>query len=197
MADQEGLDQLRVRLERRSRSVPPPRRPRELEAPVPPSPNATDSRPDNGPDHHLDTADHLSVAEPAHPGASADVSEADAPTVAPEPAPMPPQRTTRDLGTGFESPSAREGANRGAMRESAPSSYVATGDEPTANLTLRVRQPLDLRLAELIHGLRREGVRSSKKELIEMCLSEFPLEPTDDLRDRLRRYRDSVPKEPL
>ena len=78
-------------------------------------------------------------------------------------------------------------------------SYVATGDdnEPTANLTLRVRQSLDLRLAELIHELKREGVRSSKKELIEMFLSELPLQPTEDIRVRLRRYRNSVPKEPL
>lgn len=83
------------------------------------------------------------------------------------------------------------------MGESAVRSYIATGDEPTANLTLRVRQSLDLRLTELIHELRRDGVRSSKKELIEMCMSELPLQPTDDLRGRLRRYRNSVPKEPL
>ncbi len=76
-------------------------------------------------------------------------------------------------------------------------SHIATGDEPTANLTLRVRQSLDLRLAELIHELKREGVRSSKKELIEMFLSELPLQPTADLRGRLRRYRNTVPKEPL
>ena len=73
----------------------------------------------------------------------------------------------------------------------------AAGTEPTANLTLRIRQSLDLRLAELTHGLRREGVRSSKKELIEMCLFELPTEPTEHLRARLRSYRENVPKEPL
>ncbi len=62
---------------------------------------------------------------------------------------------------------------------------------------MRVSQSLDLRLAELIHELKREGVRSSKQELIEMFLSELPLQPTEDLRGRLRRYRDSVPKEQL
>jgi len=51
---------------------------------------------------------------------------------------------------------------------------------------------LDLRLAELIHELRRDGVRSSKKELIEMCMSELPLQPTDVLRGRLRRHRNRV-----
>ena len=74
---------------------------------------------------------------------------------------------------------------------------AVTGTEPTANLTLRIRQSLDLRLVELLHSLRREGVRSSKKELIEMCLSELPLEPSEHLRARLRAYRDIVPKEPL
>lgn len=73
----------------------------------------------------------------------------------------------------------------------------AAATEPTANLTLRIRQSLDLRLAELTHGLRREGVRSSKKELIEMCLFELPTEPTEHLRARLRSYRENVPKEPL
>lgn len=73
----------------------------------------------------------------------------------------------------------------------------AAGTEPTANLTLRIRQSLDLRLAELTHGLRREGVRSSKKELIEMCLFELPTEPTEHLRARLRSYRENVPKDPL
>ncbi len=38
-------------------------------------------------------------------------------------------------------------------------SYIATGDEPTANLTLRLRQSLDLRLAELIDELKRELLR--------------------------------------
>ena len=50
-------------------------------------------------------------------------------------------------------------------------------------------------LAELIHELRREGVRSSKKELIEMCLSELPAAPTEELRTRLRSYRAQLPRD--
>jgi hypothetical protein len=76
-----------------------------------------------------------------------------------------------------------------------PHISTASGDEPTANLTLRVRQSLDFRLAELVHELRREGVRSSKKELIEMCVSELPAAPTEQLRTRLRSYRAQLPRD--
>ena len=47
-------------------------------------------------------------------------------------------------------------------------------DLPPVNLAIRVRKPLDDRLAELIHALRRDGVRTSKVELIEMLLWELP-----------------------
>jgi hypothetical protein len=86
---------------------------------------------------------------------------------------------------------------RSPQRDDLDTRPAATSTEPTANLTLRIRQSLDLRLVELLYSLRREGVRSTKKELIEMCLSELPLEPSEHLRARLRAYRDLVPKEPL
>ena len=46
---------------------------------------------------------------------------------------------------------------------------------PWANLAIRVRRPLDERLADLIDDLRRTGTRTSKVEIIEMLLWE--LEP--------------------
>jgi hypothetical protein len=62
------------------------------------------------------------------------------------------------------------------------------------NLAIRVRGPLDDRLAELIHALRREGVRTSKVELIEMLLWELPEALTPDLRERLARFRRFAPR---
>ena len=57
------------------------------------------------------------------------------------------------------------------------------------------RVPEADRLAELIDELRREGVRSSKKELIEMCLSELPAAPTEELRTWPRSYRAQLPRD--
>jgi hypothetical protein len=61
----------------------------------------------------------------------------------------------------------------------------------TANLALRVRQPLDDHLAEIVHEFRREGVRTSKVELVEMLLWELPQTHTD-LRARLAEFRDAA-----
>lgn len=51
-----------------------------------------------------------------------------------------------------------------------------------------MRRPLDERLVELIHQLRREGVRTSKVELIEMLLWELPADGPA-LTERLARFR--------
>ena len=69
-------------------------------------------------------------------------------------------------------------------------------DLPPANLAIRVRKPLDDRLADLIHALRREGVRTSKVELIEMLLWELPAEDAAGARERLRRFRGFAPRGP-
>ena len=63
----------------------------------------------------------------------------------------------------------------------------------TANLALRVRQPLDDHLAEIIHAFRREGVRTSKVELVEMLLWELPQTHTE-LRTRLAGSRRAAPR---
>jgi hypothetical protein len=65
---------------------------------------------------------------------------------------------------------------------------------PWANLAIRVRRPLDDRLADLIHELRREGFRTSKVEVIEMLLWELPGEDPDGLRRRITRFRRHAPR---
>lgn len=67
-------------------------------------------------------------------------------------------------------------------------------DLPPVNLAIRVRKPLDDRLAEVIHQLRGDGVRSSKVELIEMLLWEMPPDDLPALRERLRQFRDWAPR---
>lgn len=67
-------------------------------------------------------------------------------------------------------------------------------DLPPVNLAIRVRRPLDDRLADLIHTLRQRGVRTSKVELIEMLLWELPdpLAGADEVLERLGRFRVSA-----
>lgn len=67
-------------------------------------------------------------------------------------------------------------------------------DLPPVNLAIRVRKPLDDRLAEVIHQLRGDGVRTSKVELIEMLLWEMPGDEPSVIRERLRRFRDWAPR---
>jgi hypothetical protein len=68
-------------------------------------------------------------------------------------------------------------------------------DEPYANLAVRVRRSLDDRLAALTFGLRRQGVRSSKAEIIELLLWELPPEAGDAFRARLAAFREHAPRE--
>ena len=73
----------------------------------------------------------------------------------------------------------------------------ACGWAPTwrpVNLAIRVRRPLDDRLADIIHGLRGQGVRTSKVELIEMLLWELPDDQLAAVRERLRQFRDWAPR---
>jgi hypothetical protein len=71
----------------------------------------------------------------------------------------------------------------------APPGDPVPADEAQLNLAVRVRRSLDLRLDELLHQLRREGVRSSKAELIEMLLWELPTQLDTNFQDRLRQFR--------
>jgi hypothetical protein len=85
--------------------------------------------------------------------------------------------------SGVPAPAVRRRASTNRMR--------LAPDLPPVNLAIRVRRPLDDRLADLIHTLRQRGVRTSKVELIEMLLWELP-EPVagaDEILDRLGRFR--------
>lgn len=79
-----------------------------------------------------------------------------------------------------------------SVRRAAPVRLGA--DLPPVNLAIRVRKPLDDRLAEVIHQLRQDGVRTSKVELIEMLLWEMPDDQLAGLRERLRQFRDWAPR---
>ena len=81
---------------------------------------------------------------------------------------------------------------RARSRAAAPIRLEA--DLPAVNLAIRVRKPLDDRLAEVIHQLRGDGVRTSKVELIEMLLWEMPDDAPTTLRERLRQFRDWAPR---
>ncbi len=65
--------------------------------------------------------------------------------------------------------------------------------DPPVNLAIRVRQPLDEHLVDLLHDLRKAGVRSSKVELIEMLLWELPSD-TELVRSRLGAFRRAAPR---
>ena len=67
-------------------------------------------------------------------------------------------------------------------------------DEPSANLAIRVRRSLDEHLNELIFELRRNGIRTSKVELIEMLLWELPSRPGEELTARLSAFRHAAPR---
>jgi hypothetical protein len=88
---------------------------------------------------------------------------------------------------------AASGARRPAASSATAPARLAP-DLPPVNLAIRVRKPLDDRLADLIHALRREGVRTSKVELIEMLLWELPEADAPGARARLRRFRAFAPR---
>lgn len=67
-------------------------------------------------------------------------------------------------------------------------------DLPPVNLAIRVRKPLDDHLADTIHALRGQGVRTSKVELIEMLLWESAGADADAVRARLRVFREWAPR---
>ena len=69
-------------------------------------------------------------------------------------------------------------------------------DEAPVNLAIRVRRPLDDRLADMIHRLRGRGVRTSKVELIEMMLWELSGDEAGDegILERLGSFRTWAPR---
>lgn len=140
----DGLKVLHGQMQRRSRTVAPPRRPQ--------------SQP------------------PAAPAAG-EVEVVDRP---PTPAPA------------IAKPAPTKSAPRPQDVEERPST---TADEPVTNLAVRVRRSLDDRLTDLLYSLRRDGVRSSKVELVEMLLWELPPDASKALRKRLADFRRAAPRE--
>jgi len=67
-------------------------------------------------------------------------------------------------------------------------------DEPVNNLMIRVRRSLDDRLSDLVYELRKDGVKSSKVELVEMLLWELPPGSEAGLRQRLSEFRRRAPR---
>lgn len=142
----DGLSILTAQVERRSRAVPPPRKPRPRD-PSTEGPAAT-------PSSQNSTAEALRPDIPPRHARPQPVSK-------PKPAERPGPRP----------------------------------DEPLANLAVRVRRSLDDQLVDLIHALRRDGIRTSKVELLELLLWELPSQPTPELRARLGQFRKAAPRE--
>lgn len=74
---------------------------------------------------------------------------------------------------------------------------VVGANDPHVYLSARVRQSLQDHLSELLHQLRRAGVRSSKVELIEMLLWNLPAEPDPQLLSNLQAFRVAAPRDAL
>lgn len=105
------------------------------------------------------------------------------PAATPVPAPRPKRARAATVG---ETPAAASPTTAGHVRLAA--------DLPPVNLAIRVRKPLDDGLADAIHALRRDGVRTSKVELIEMLLWESAGATPEAIRERLRVFREWAPR---
>ncbi len=157
---------LQTKMERRSRAVRPPRRPRDPES----SPTAERSSTEDA----VETVGEPPNVEPSS-GAH--------PSVSTKPASSHQRAATTPR-------SAKQPARDNDYR---PTTSV---NEPVANLAVRVRRSLDLRLGDLVYALKREaGVRASKVEIIEMLLWELPSDASPELRSRLAAFRQAAPRE--
>lgn len=159
-----GLDVLRERMERRSRTVPTPRRPLTQKPALAQPDGTTQSDEEVLPDTPVAAADTKPDESMAH-------KPEEAPPVSTVPIHSPP-------------PSDADEVDSGTL------SRLST--EPTVNLAGRVRSSLGLRLDQIVLDLRLHGVRASKAELLEMLLFELPEQATPELRDRLERFRNAV-----
>lgn len=84
-------------------------------------------------------------------------------------------------------------AEGGASSQAASQRPRVGPDAPPVNLAIRVRRPLDEHLVDVLHDLRKAGVRSSKVELIEMLLWEMPCD-AEAVRRRLAEFRRAAPR---
>ncbi|MGD9571764.1 MAG: hypothetical protein AB7V62_07780 [Thermoleophilia bacterium] len=157
---------------------------------------ADQASPDQGPDQGPDQASGIDLMRRRIERASRQPPPSrrprgDAPPVAaaPEPAAEPtPAATTAPR------PKRARAAKVGETPTAASAHVRLAADLPPVNLAIRVRKPLDDGLADAIHALRRDGVRTSKVELIEMLLWESAGATPEALRERLRVFREWAPR---
>ena len=176
------MDALRQRVERRRRVVPPPRRsPKPAETGLPEGP-AVDPSADPAPTSRPARKARSSArATPTRSETASDV----APGSEAEPGPpASPARDTTSMLTG--QPAGGGGELAEIVLGGPPERFVQLG--------VRVRAAFDERLDELLYQFRRQGVRTSKAELVELLLSELPPEPDNDLRARLASFRRHAPR---
>ena len=68
-------------------------------------------------------------------------------------------------------------------------------NEPTVTIAVRARGSLDERLTDIVYQLRREGVRTSKTELVEMLIWAYvPAQPSKDFVSVLNTFREEAPR---
>jgi len=134
--------------------------------------------------------------QPPPPRRAREADDAPAPSPVGEGTGAPPATTADPAPTATEAPPRAAPAAPSPRRRARPEPARLAADLPPANLAIRVRRPLDERLADLIHALRRDGVRTSKVEMIEMLLWELPEEDHQAVRERLRRFREWAPRGP-
>ncbi len=77
------------------------------------------------------------------------------------------------------------------------SGIVVGPDDPVMNLSVRLRRPFVQHLSSLVADLQTAGVRTSKTELVEMCLWALPFALDANLTATLRAYRAAAPRDSL
>lgn len=92
-------------------------------------------------------------------------------------------------------PTARKAAQKRVPETEITGGPPMVDEREYANMTLRVRRSLDMRVADLVDDARRQyGFKSSKAELMEMLMSDLPTKLTSDLLARWRSFREVAPR---
>lgn len=184
----DGMDALRARMERRSRVVPPSRQKAPSSTPVsgPPAPSGEESgfaqgHEPGGENNAPGTESRLEVLPSPGPASASAPSD-------PAPGPgMPPSPETTSV--------AAQSAPAATLPSLAPVQWgIPASDEPLSNLNVRVRASLNERVDDLVYELRKQGLRTSKAELVEALLAALPPHPTPELTDRLTTFRRLSPR---
>ena len=146
------------------------------------------------------------VPPPRHPAKSPEPTTAKTEEVSTTAAPPPKHQATNiSSGTLVADDSNDRGAQRPAPRRT-PTKTTDVGinwlqdpvppdpNEPMANLAIRVRKSLDDRLADVVHDLRRQGIRSSKAEVVELLIATLPSQLERNFTKPLSEFRARAPR---